>query len=543
MRFTYRAFLWHWRAILVIGAGFGVLIIQQAAQFSSLFGSGATDNAGAVAGMQSLARTFAVAIPPPRRVDTVAGFVDWRLLGASTIYLAIYGLIAGGAALRGEEESGRVESWLGTGLGRSTLVLCRIVAFALALVAGAAIAAALSIAGTQAAGLAVPPGPLALTLLMLVLPALFFFALSMLMTQALPSRRGATGLVGALAGLTFVLANLSYVVDGLSAIRWVSPFFYFDEGHALAEGTEAHPAYAAALLVATAAIAVAAAAVFRLRDVGAPLIKARDQLSEAPHQLPFYPRGLITATIWDLRWTISGWTAGIVLLAAVDTASLKPVTESFSNSMALKTYLAKLGGGDQQLALDFLNFAVFVLGATLIATTAISVVAGFAADQQERRVEAVLAQPVRPLDVQVARLAALLVAVGIPTAALFGTVVATAGWLGIDLHRAHLRGAALMVLPLALAVGVAGVAMLPRFTRLAVWVLSAAVGLSVLVVVVGAASAWAVPDWVTRVTLLRAYGSPAIQGIDGGGLTVLLVILGAGIVAIAVQARSEMRAG
>src|SRR5258708_12235774 len=186
-RFTYHALLSHWRAVLVIGVGFGVLVIQQAAQFSSLFGSGVTENAGAVAGIESLAGTFAVAIPPPRRVDSVAGFVDWRLLGASTIYVAIYALIAGAAALRSEEESGLVDSWLGTGLGRSTLVTCRILAFALALAAGAAVAAAISVAGTQAAALPVPPGPLAITLFILVLPPLFFFPLSILAPQLLPS--------------------------------------------------------------------------------------------------------------------------------------------------------------------------------------------------------------------------------------------------------------------------------------------------------------------------------------------------------------------
>src|SRR5258708_20990211 len=100
-RFTYHALLSHWRAVLVIGVGFGVLVIQQAAQFSSLFGSGVTENAGAVAGMQSLARTFAMAIPPPRRVDTVAGFVDWRLLGASTVYVATHAFLAGAPARPG----------------------------------------------------------------------------------------------------------------------------------------------------------------------------------------------------------------------------------------------------------------------------------------------------------------------------------------------------------------------------------------------------------------------------------------------------------
>src|SRR5258708_15452991 len=143
--------------------------------------------------------------------------------------------MGGGAELGGGEGGGLIDSWRGTGLGRSPLVIGRITGFALALAAGAAIAAAIGIAGTQAAGLPVPAGPLAGTLFIFVLPALFFFALSMLVTQVLPSRRGAIGLVAILAGLTFVAANLSYVAGGFSLIRWVSPFFYYDQGHALTE--------------------------------------------------------------------------------------------------------------------------------------------------------------------------------------------------------------------------------------------------------------------------------------------------------------------
>jgi ABC-2 type transport system permease protein len=538
-RFTIHAFTSHWRAILVIGLGFGLLIVQQATQFKSLLGNSATDKAAAIAGMQALGRTFVVLIPPPRRVDTVAGFVDWRLLSAGTLYIVIYTVIAGAASLRGEEEKGLVEMWLATGLSRATLVACRAVAITLALAAAATLAAAIGIAGTRSTDLALPAGALATTTFMIMLPGLFFFALSMLAAQVVPSRRGAASLVGGIAGLSFVLANLSYIAGGLSLVRWLSPFFYFDEGHSLAEGTTFRPLYAVVLLAATIVVFAAAAVIFIRRDVNIPLMRREDGLAAAPHGLLPYPRRLVISTIYEIRWTILGWTASVLILAALDTASLRLVAQNLGNSKVLKDYLAALGGGEQ-LALGFLNFAVFVLGATLVATLVVNVIGHFAADQEERRVEIELAQPITPLNLQMARCVALVVATVIPALALLATVVVTAKLSGIDLSQTHLWSATFMVLPLALAVGMIGVAMLPRFNRQAVAVLSAILGLSFLVTILSGLN---LPDWLTRLTLIKAYGSPAVHGIETGGLTVLLALVAAGAVATVLQARAEMSSG
>jgi len=541
-RFTVHAFASHWRAILVIGLGFGLLMVEQATQFKSLFGSSAADKAAAVAGMQSLGRTFVVLIPPPARVDTVAGFIDWRLLSGGTLYIAIYTVIAGAASLRGEEEKGLVEMWLATGLSRATLVACRAVAITLALAAAATLAAAIGIAGSQSADLALPAGALATTIFMIMLPGLFFFALSMLTVQVLPSRRGAASLVSGIAGLTFVLANLSYIAGGLSLVRWLSPFFYYDQGHSLAEGTTFRPLYAVALLMATIVVFTAAAVIFSRRDVNIPLLRGKDGEIGAHELLP-YPRRLVIATIYDLRWTILGWTAGVVTLGAVDTVSLKAVIQNFGSSKAMRDYIAALSGGSAQFSLGFLNFAVFVLCSTLVATLAINVVGRFATDQEERRVEIFLAQPITTLHLQAARSAALVVAAAIPALAMLATVVVSARLSGIDLGGTHLWSATFMALPLALAVGMIGVALLPRFNRQAVAVLSAIVGVSYVVTILGGLSGLNLPDWITRLTLIKAYGSPAVHGIETGGLTVLLAFVAVGAVATVLQARAEMSSG
>jgi ABC-2 type transport system permease protein len=483
-----------------------------------------------------------VLIPPPTRVDTVAGFVDWRILSGGTLYIAIYTVISGAASLRGEEEKGLVEMWLAAGLGRATLVVCRAIAITLALAGAATLAAAIGIAGTRSPSLALPADALATTVFMIMLPGLFFFALSMLVTQILPSRRGAATLVGGIAALTFVLANLSYVIGGLSLVRWLSPFFYFDQGHSLAEGTTFQPLYPVILLAATIVVFAAAAAVFGRRDINVPVLRGRQ--GEAPsYELLPYPRSRVTATIYQLRWTILGWTLGVVVLGALDTVSVKAVVENFGTSKVMRDYIDALGGGGAELTLGFLNFAVFILCATLVATLAINVVGHFAADQEERRVEVLLAQPITALRLQAARVAALVVAVAVPTVALLATVVVVAKLGGLDLGQADIWSATVMVLPLALGIGMIGVAMLPRFNRQAVAVLSTILGLSFLMMLLGTMSALNLPDWLTKLTLIKAYGSPAIHGIETGGLAVLLALVVVGVVATVAQARAEMSAG
>ena len=154
--------------------------------------------------------------------------------------------------------------------------------------------------------------------------------------------------------------------------------------------------------------------------------------------------------------------------------------------------------------------------------------------------EVLLAQPITPLHLQAARSAALVVAAAVPALALPVTVVVAAKLSGIDLSQTHLWSATFMVLPLALAVGMIGVAMLPRFNRQAVAVLSAILGLSFLVTILSGLN---LPDWLTRLTLIKAYGSPAVHGIETGGLTVLLALVAAGAVATVLQARAEMSSG
>jgi hypothetical protein len=324
-------------------------------------------------------------------------------------------------------------------------------------------------------------------------------------------------------------------------VRWLSPFFYFDQGHALAEGTTFQPLYAAALVAATVATFATAAVIFSRREVKIPL-HGGERREGASHELIPYPTHLTLTIIYELRWTILGWTAGVAALGALGTVSLNAMIQNFGGSQPIEDYIGALSGG-AQFSSGFLNFAVFVICATLVSTLAINVIGRFAADQEERRVEVILAQPITAMRLHLARAAGLVIASAVPALALLVAVEAAATLSRTDLGRAHLWSATFMVVPLALAVGMLGLAMLPRFSHQAVAVLSAVMGLSIVVTLLGGASGLNLPVWLTSLTLLRAYGTPAISGIDSAGLSVLLGMVALGAIATVLQARGEMGSG
>src|SRR5258708_22903839 len=80
--------------------------------------------------MSVLASQFSVILPPPSRLDTVGGYVQWRAFGGLAILFAVWALASASGAARGDEERGVVEALLTSGGTRLGLIGSRIVAFA-----------------------------------------------------------------------------------------------------------------------------------------------------------------------------------------------------------------------------------------------------------------------------------------------------------------------------------------------------------------------------------------------------------------------------
>src|SRR6267143_1050203 len=88
---------------------------------------------------EAFARSFAqiaaqltVLLPPPMRLDTVGGYVQYRAYGSLAVVFVIWALASASGAARGDEERGLVEVILATGLSRVQAIAARFAAFALA---------------------------------------------------------------------------------------------------------------------------------------------------------------------------------------------------------------------------------------------------------------------------------------------------------------------------------------------------------------------------------------------------------------------------
>ena len=65
--------------------------------------------------MEVLGAQLSYMLPPPERLDTLAGYLQWRYFGLIALVLSIWGVISSTGSGRGDEERGLVEQWLAAG--------------------------------------------------------------------------------------------------------------------------------------------------------------------------------------------------------------------------------------------------------------------------------------------------------------------------------------------------------------------------------------------------------------------------------------------
>ena len=134
------------RSGAVWGAVFGLLVFNEAVSYHTNFPT--------VASREKFAQAFggnagfAAVIGSARRLDTIGGFVAWRVFGLLIIVGAIWGLLTATRLLRGEEDAGRWELLLS---GRTTRRRATLQAIA-GLSAGFVVVWTLTAAFTLAAG-------------------------------------------------------------------------------------------------------------------------------------------------------------------------------------------------------------------------------------------------------------------------------------------------------------------------------------------------------------------------------------------------------
>ncbi|MEA2629276.1 MAG: polyether ionophore transport system permease protein, partial [Chloroflexota bacterium] len=417
-----------------------------------------------------IAAQLTVLLPPPTRLDTVGGYVQYRAYGSLVIVFAIWALAAATGAARADEERGIVEMILATGLSRARAITARIAAFAIAAFV-AALAASLGLfEGAVTGQESFPIGPALEAALLLAVFTLSCYSLVLLVAQLVAPRMATPAAAAVLLAL-FLLNSLSRTFDSLATVRWLSPFRYYELSRPLAPGGNLD-LNATLVLAGIALVSGALATVaFTQRDLGSALFALRSAGRPPTHEPSRAAvwRVPVIRGLYDRRVGLLGWTAGVAVMAALFVVLTKTIVQPLLAIPGLAGYFASFIHGD--VFASFLSFIWFGFAELLMAGYAISEVARWSAEDIDGRLELILSNPVSRTRVVIER--AVVLALGaLVIASVSGLAVGVEShYQGIDLDFGRLAEASLLLVPFTLVFGAVGALLAARLPRATIGIL------------------------------------------------------------------------
>jgi len=336
------------------------------------------------------------------------------------------------------------------------------------------------------------------------------------------------------------------VVPNTEWISRLSPIYYYNVSKPLVPG---HGADAGAMIVQLALAALlsgAAVWLFARRDVGGTVPLPRWLWLPEPRPsraLPVgdwslssvYARSLGTIAMPTLWWTllIAGWAGWMVYVVQLMEARLSSL---LSGSPAFTNLIKNLGGADTNVNAGFLS-AMFIFLPLFLMAFAVTQVNRWSADEQDGRLDLVLAAPQRRLGVLLGRFAALATATVVIAVITLLAAFASAAAAGLSLDAGNLVAATLGMIPLGLLIA--------AFGYLASGWLRTAADTGLLSFVL---AAWffisfigpelKLPDATLRLSAFYYYGTPLLHGLS---LTSVLEVVAVAALALGLGTLRFMR--
>ena len=507
-------------------AGFSLLSFAvsyiQAVAFYQLAGHTAEQRAAFAHSMSQLAAQLTFILPPPAGLDTVGGYVEWRAFGGLAILFAVWALVSGSGAARGDEERGVVEAILATGITRVGWLSARVAAFAVASLIAALAAGLGLVAGAAGGGESVAFGPVLEIAVALAALGLSCYTLTMLIAQV-ASARIATALSGAVLLILFLTNTLSQTFAWLTSWRWLSPFHYYQVNQPLAPGGSPDTRATLTLLAIALLAAGAAATLFSARDLGSPVIRWpawNRPVTYEPSRNPVWPIPVLRG-VYERRAGLAMWAAGLAAAAAIFVSLTKTVVQPLLSIPALTHLFGGFVSG--QFYTSFLGYFWLSFAQLLFAGFAIAQVARWSAEDGDGRLELVLSAPHSRASVVVERAITLAIAAALVAAVSGIVAAATAHYESMNVNAERLAEGTMLLVPFALVFAAAG-------SLLAAWNPRAAVGLlgglafaSYLVNELGPILKW--PAWAQDLSAFKLFGNPLASGVDRSGLSIMIAIV------------------
>jgi ABC-2 type transport system permease protein len=522
--------LGRWGLIGFSGVGFIATLIN-AVGFYAVAGHTPAEREAFARSFSQIAAQLTVLLPPPSRLDSVGGYVQFRAYGSLVIVFAIWALASAAGAARGDEERGIVEAILAGGTSRTRAIAARIAAFSFASLVASVAASLGLLLGAVTGQESFDAGPLVGAAVLLAALTVSCYSLVLLIAQ-LVAPRFATGTAGVVLLALFLVNSLSRTFDSLATVRWLSPFRYYELSQPLSpDGNFDVPATLVLIAIAIAAGALAAVA-FANRDLGSSLIRLRGR-----PQPPAYEASTnllwqvpVIRGVYDRRIGLLLWTAGVSVVAALFVVLTKNMVQPLLEIPGLAQYFASFVHGP--IYPSFLSFIWFGFAQLLMAGFAITQVARWSAEDSDGRLELILSNPISRTQVVIER--ALVVAVGaLCIAAVSGVAVGLESQnLAIGVDTTRLAQASLMLVPFTLVFAAVGSLLAARLPRATVGILGVFAFASYLMLQFG--PIFKLPDWIQNLSAFKLFGQPLTDGIDTTGLAIMVSIVIAAFAASAV---------
>lgn len=494
--------------------------VLNALGFVQVAGTSQAERLAFARSMEVLGAQLSYMLPIPERLDTLAGYLQWRYFGLIALVLSIWGVISSTGSGRGDEERGLVEQWLAAGASRARYVATRVLVFIL--VATVAIAATMVITylvGTSA-GEPLPVAGMAATGLDILVTTLVCFGIGLVIAQLVTTRRaagfGAAGLVLAL----FLINGAGRTAD-VGPIRWLSPFYLYERSRPLTGDGSLDVGALSALTVAALVLIGLAVTAFVRRDLGGTAVTRASRTSRptmAASRDPLLRVPVVALLRQQWLW-ITTWLVGLTALSAFLASIVKTVIDSLTTSSTpvMRAYFERLGlgGYDSFVGAIWLSTIMLILSAYAIVQ-----VQSWSADDAEGRLATILSAPVSRGRVILERLIALLVAVALICAAAGTAVylVTTSQAIAVDGSKLALATALLVLIPLAFAA--IGQLLAVWRPRAALVLLSTIAVVSYFLVQFTPLFGW--PEWVANLSLFSLYGMPMSGAVNWSGIAGLI---------------------
>lgn len=531
----------YWVAILGWGIGMSLVMVELLAGVSELI-----KTPQARADLSAMAAQFAWNAEAVK-ADTPGGYATWKL-GTFIFIIALWPLLAASRTLRGEEEHSQMDLLLSMPRPRWRVAVEKAAAIWTGLLLIGLIMALVTFATALKFEPDITLGDAVLFGLNTALACAVIGSIALVISQFTYERGPAAGVTGALLVVFIVVDALHRVIPNTDWISRLSPFYWYNLSKPLIPSYG--PNFGGMALQLALALLLSALGIwlFVRRDVGdvvpLPGWLRRVQRPSPPSQdLPardwslgsVYARSLGQIAMPTFWWTACTAAFGAMLVALIEqmASNLKKLADTSPFFLQILKQLGGSGAGFNDTLLSF----VFFFMPLILMGFAVTQVGRWAADEDEGRLEMVLATPQSRQVVILGRYAAVATSTVVISVVTLGAILGISAVAGVQLDTGNITAATLGLIPMALFVAAIGY-LGAGFLRTAVDTGLISFLLAAWVFITFLGPDLKLPDAALRLSAFYYYGTPVLHGLQPGNI---LVIVAVGAAALALATVRFMR--